>query len=207
MRRVTGARRGRGIPGLVAGLAAALTLAATPAQACRLALVLGMDISSSVNPREYAIQLGGLAAALEDPEVVEAMLSQSGTVWITAFEWSGWQQQDVILPWREMRGPEDAAAAAAVLRAHRRSYDAFSTAIGRAAQFAQSLFGRLPVPCDRFTIDLSGDGVNNEDLSVGELRARGGLRGVTVNGLVIAGAWPDPAAHYAEEVIGGPGAS
>ncbi|MEL6211423.1 MAG: aminotransferase class I/II-fold pyridoxal phosphate-dependent enzyme [Pseudomonadota bacterium] len=55
--------------------ALALFLALTcagPAAACRLALLLALDVSSSVDAREDQLQRGGLAAALVAPEVVAA---------------------------------------------------------------------------------------------------------------------------------------
>ena len=59
--------------------AAGMAVATGPAmaqEACRLALVLAMDISSSVDPLEDALQRGGLAQALRAPDVVDAILSQ-----------------------------------------------------------------------------------------------------------------------------------
>ena len=67
--------------GLLA-LGAALALALQPgvgrAAGCKLALVLALDISSSVNQREYNIQLQGLARAFRTPEVIEAILTPKG---------------------------------------------------------------------------------------------------------------------------------
>jgi len=193
--------------------AAALFLAAAPAQAqdeaapgCRLALAMALDISSSVNAREYAIQLGGLANALRAPDVQEAMLSQSGEVWIAVYEWSGWQQQDMILAWSPMRGPADIAAAAARLEGHRRLYQDFSTALGKALRYGAELFRALPVRCERQVIDISGDGVNNDHVTPAEVHASGLMREITVNALVIDGAFPSPVAEYRDNVIAGPGA-
>ena len=44
-------------------------------EACRLALSLGLDVSSSVDAREYRLQTEGLAAALIAPEVRGAFLA------------------------------------------------------------------------------------------------------------------------------------
>ncbi|MEO1687725.1 MAG: DUF1194 domain-containing protein [Pseudomonadota bacterium] len=180
----------------------------TPGEApsCRLALALALDISSSVNSREYAIQLGGLAAALRAPDVQDAMLTQSGEVWIAVYEWSGWQQQDVILAWSPMRDVGDIAAAAARLEGHRRLYQDFSTALGKALRYGAELFRRLPVRCERQVIDVSGDGVNNDHETPAEAHASGVLRNVTVNALVIDGAYPSPVPEYRDHVIAGPGA-
>jgi hypothetical protein len=197
-----------------AGAAAALALAALAPLAaaadgprpCRLALALALDISASVNDREYAIQLGGLADALRAPDVREAILTQGGEVWMAVYEWSGWQQQDLVAGWTPLRAPADIDALAARLDAHRRPYADFSTAIGRALAFGAALFRSLPVRCERRVIDVSGDGAHNEDVGPAEIRASGALAGVTVNALVIDGAWPPPVRHYETEVIHGPDA-
>ena len=43
-----------------------ISLAATASRACDLALVLAVDVSGSVDSREYDIQMQGLAAALRE---------------------------------------------------------------------------------------------------------------------------------------------
>jgi Ca-activated chloride channel family protein len=37
--------------------------------ACGTALILTIDVSNSVDPGEYRLQIDGLAAALSDPEI------------------------------------------------------------------------------------------------------------------------------------------
>ena len=78
------------------GLTTCLALVALPgtgqAAACKMALVLALDISSSVNQREYDIQLQGLAQAFRTPEVIEAILTPPGTAIATiVYEWSGYR--------------------------------------------------------------------------------------------------------------------
>lgn len=188
-------------------LAALLGAAAgAPAAACGVALAAGLDISSSVNAREYEIQLGGLAAALRHEDVRAAIRAHKGGVAIAVYEWSGYPQQDMIADWTRLRSDSEIDALAARLDAHRRRYAEFSTAIGRAARYGARLLARAPEDCARRVLDLSGDGVNNEAESVSVMRARGAFDGMSINALVIAGAYPDPVAHYRETVIGGPGA-
>ncbi|MFC6686684.1 DUF1194 domain-containing protein [Jhaorihella thermophila] len=74
--------------------AALLALCLVPplpaAAACRHALALGLDVSGSVDGREYRLQLDGLAAALRDPRVKQALLAMpAAPVRIAVFEWSG----------------------------------------------------------------------------------------------------------------------
>lgn len=191
-----------------AGLAA-LLLSAAPAAAaaeCRLALVLALDISSSVNEREYAIQIGGLARAFRTPEVIAAILSPEGTgIAVAAYEWSGQYQQDMIVGWTVLDSEAAALAFADRLDAHRRSYAEFPTAVGKGLQFGAALFDSAP-PCARRTIDVSGDGANNDGVGPGYFRDKGVFEGITINGLAILGAEPDPGEYYRRHVIQGPGA-
>ncbi|MGG7568535.1 DUF1194 domain-containing protein [Rhodovulum sp. DZ06] len=191
-----------------ATLALSLLLPPAPARAegCRLALALGFDISASVDPAEYAIQKGGLVSALLNPEVRAAFLGRPGRVWLTVFEWSGWQQQDMALPWTPIDTGADLDAVAARMAAHRRPYDTLSTALGVAMRFGAAQLAAAPEPCARRVLDLSGDGAGNEAEPPGAVRRAPALRGITVNGLAIRGADPDPAAYYRDHVIHGPGA-
>lgn len=190
---------------LAAALLIALTAGDAQAESCAIALALALDISSSVNSREYAIQKDGLAAALRHPEVVEAVARAPGPVQIAAYEWSGWQQQDLIAGWTRVTSAADLYALAARIEAHQRRYAEFSTAIGEAIEYGAALFGQLPEPCGRHVIDVSGDGVNNEGPSADMLGSNPALARITINGLVIKGAIPDPEKHYREEVVRGPG--
>ncbi|MEM1346624.1 MAG: DUF1194 domain-containing protein, partial [Pseudomonadota bacterium] len=190
----------------VALLAPLLAFAAPAAAGCKLALVLGLDISSSVNAREYAIQLGGLADAFRKLQVQEAILTPQGaSVAVMAFEWSGQKQQSVIADWTLLDSPASIAAFADRLNAHRRTASTLPTAVGQALSFAAEQFRRAP-PCTRRTVDISGDGENNDGPTPNQVRATGALAGLTVNGLVIQGAYPNPAIFYRAQVMQGPDA-
>lgn len=181
------------------------TLSASTAKAadCALALAFALDVSASVNSDEYDIQKGGLAAALRDPEVGEAILTEPGAVWLLAYEWSAASQQAVIRDWAQMRGQADVHRFAAGLDAHVRRFGKSSTALGRGLSFGVRQFSTLPAICDRQVIDVSGDGVNNDGIPPEALRDSGRLAGFTINGLVIAGASPNPVPYYREKVISG----
>lgn len=173
---------------------------------CRLALVLGLDISSSVNSKEYAIQLEGLARAFRVPEVIEAILTPAGSgIAVTAFEWSGQRQQSEIAPWTMLDSETAIAAFASRLLAHSRTAADQATAVGSALRHAAGLFRSAP-PCTRWTIDLSGDGANNEGPQPKGFRAQGLFDGITINGLVVQGEYPNPAIFYRAQVMHGPDA-
>ncbi|WP_093255250.1 DUF1194 domain-containing protein [Rubrimonas cliftonensis] len=192
-----------------AAAAALLALAPVGARAldCTAALVLALDVSSSVDAAEYALQMQGLAAALRDPAVVETILSPPGAgVMASAFAWSGFQHQELLIDWTWLGDRASIEAFAASLAAAPRRYDHWPTALGRATGFAAALHGENPVPCRRRVVDVSGDGANNDGVGPQWHRERGAFEGITFNGLVIAGADPDPVLYYRAEVLHGPGA-
>ena len=106
---------------VIRALALALALAGpAAAEQCGLALSLALDVSSSVDAREYRLQTQGLAAALVAPEVREAFLAEPGQrVALQIFQWSGWQQQLVRQDWVTIRSETDLDAVAARLGAQR----------------------------------------------------------------------------------------
>jgi len=188
-------------------LAFALALCGAPAAACNLALVLALDISSSVDAAEDAIQRQGLARALLSPDVQRAFLD-SAPVALYAFEWSGQETQVPLTPgWIMVAGPDDLALAASAIGASVRSRDDLPTALGRALGHAATLLRDGP-DCARSTIDVSGDGENNESFDPDHVYASFPFDGVTVNALIIAGQNDDLEliSYFRERVVYGPGA-
>lgn len=149
---------------------------------CRQALALGMDVSGSVDAREYRLQLDGLANALEDDGVQAALFAMpDALVRLSVFEWSGPLSQRVILPWVQVNTPRDLARIVARLRSTQRVVLDPSTAIGSAKNYGASLLAQQSV-CWRSVLDLSGDGISNTGPHPRELRPDG----ITINALVIA---------------------
>jgi len=185
--------------GLTAGSAAA------NAFSCSLSLVLAMDGSASVDAREHDLQLNGLADALEDPDVIQAIEAVGG-IWITSFEWSGRYQQLQQLNWRHLSDAQSAEQAAAILRSSPRGFTEFPTALGYALGYASVQMRKAPEPCARKVIDVAGDGINNDGFGPDSAYRAFDFEGVTVNGLVIASPDTTPVHYYQTNVIRGPGA-
>ena len=191
--------------------AAALSLlacAATPVMAqdqCRLALQLGLDVSASVDAAEYRLQMDGLASALIDPNVVEAFLNGPGSVALSIFEWSGRFQQDVLVEWVLIQSEADLLDIAEHLANASRGHQDFPTALGYALGFAANRFREAP-PCLFQTLDISGDGQNNDGFPPNAAFEHFPFDGITVNGLAIGGASREIEEYYLAEVIQGPGA-
>ena len=134
--------------GIVVALAVALAPGAGRAVSCKLALVLALDISSSVNDREYAIQLHGLARAFRTTEVIDAILTPEDTgIAALVYEWSGYAQQDIVIPWTMLDTREQVLAFADRLSEHRRPYSDLTTALGKAIEYGALMFRRGAPPC------------------------------------------------------------
>ncbi|RMD94105.1 MAG: DUF1194 domain-containing protein [Alphaproteobacteria bacterium] len=191
---------------LALALALVLALAAPAAAGCRLALALALDVSSSVDAAEDALQRGGLAGALLAPEVQAAFFAVPGqSVALGAYEWSGRYQQTVILPWTVIESPEALRRAAGTIAASRRSHADFPTALGYALGFGAGFLRKAP-DCLFRTLDVSGDGRNNEGFPPALAYRHFPFSDITVNGLAIAGGAEDITAYYRAELIHGPGA-
>ena len=193
-------------------LIALIILSALPLQAladCRLALLLALDVSSSVDPAEDALQRGGMAAALTAPEVVEAFFAVDQPVALAAYEWSGRYQQDILLDWTMIDSRTALDRAAQTLAASQRRHADYPTAMGYALGRGARLFETAPV-CTRKTLDMAGDGQNNAGFGPQAAYAAFPFDDITVNGLVVNAADFEGElgliAFYRAEVLHGPGA-
>ena len=176
------------------------------AQECGLELVLAMDVSRSVVSSEFDLQMGGLALAFRDPEVAEAITWTPGGVMATVTQWSGAAAQMQPVPWTHLTDAASAAAFAAAIERQERAFFASYTAVGEALFHANRLSATNPRRCARRVIDISGDGASNRGRPALPMAEALAANGVTVNGLVIMGAWPDPVEYYLRNVVRGDGA-
>jgi hypothetical protein len=205
---------------LVRALALLLALAGPAGAECRLALVLGFDVSASVDAREYALMMQGTAAALVAAPVVAAALADR-PVAIAAFVWAGRREQALVARWTMIQTQADLARLAARIAAFPRPQGdpmgdwTGRTAVGAALMSARALLNGAP-PCDAQTVDLAGDGENNDGPEPGPLRALH-FAGATINALSVGGDLPLDHGTMAEEggrlsawfaanVLWGPGA-
>ena len=186
---------------------AAVTFAALaqpqPSSACDLALALAVDVSGSVDSREYRLQMDGLAAALRDPLISEALVRGQARVMLV--QWTGESRQKVTIPWMTIADFEDVDDLAARVAADPRVWRNYSTAIGDALAYTLRQFPAV-ADCKRRLIDVSGDGVSNEGALPVDVHA--GLRaaGVVVNAIAIEDSETDLTAYFFQHVIVGEGA-
>lgn len=163
-----------------------LVVAAPATAACRLALALALDVSGSVDEKEYVLQMNGMAKALEDPDVQDALFSMPDVpVALAIFEWSSSTYQRLILDWKILNQPQDAADVVGILRQWSRAPAPEATGLGAALIYSRELLARAPV-CWTQTVDVSADGKNNDWPLPARLRKEGKLGLMTVNALVVA---------------------
>jgi hypothetical protein len=183
-----------------------------------LEVILAADVSRSIDDGEFELQRKGYAAALTDPRVLTAIHGRAnGVVAVSFIEWSGDEDQQVVVDWTEIRDEEDAGAVAAAILAAPRSFMG-RTSISAAIDFAMTRFAAAKWQAGRRIIDVSGDGTNNSGRAVTEARDQAIANGVTINGLAIINDRPNLgySAHtqppgglplyYRQNVIGGPNA-
>lgn len=186
--------------GLGLGLAVS---AGSLAQACDLALVLAVDVSGSVDPQEYRIQMDGLAEALRDGIVAEALIDAQA--WLTLVQWTGSSRQQTSIAWAQMTTFDAVEAFAERVTQEPRLWRNYSTAIGEALHYSLASFDDIP-DCRRKVIDVSGDGSSNEGLSPRDMHAALNEEKVTVNAVVIETDGEDLTGYFWENVITGEGA-
>lgn len=184
-------------------IAGGLAMVPGAALGCALELIMAVDVSGSVDEREFTLQTEGMAAAFEHPSMIRAIEAQEGGVLATVTQWSGRQRHKQVTGWFLMEGPADMAAFATAIRQSGRDWRNYSTAVGEALIHAGEVGATAPHACKRKVIDVSGDGVSNEGAAPRPIANQLAAQGYTINGLVIRGDSPDPVAFYEREVLAG----
>jgi hypothetical protein len=172
-------------------------------------LVLAVDISQSMDEKEFALQRAGYVEALRHPDFIKAVRSgDRGRVALAYFEWAGSIRADAVIAWQVIDSSESANAFADKIAA--RPFRSFrGTSISGALAFGTGLFEGNALEGGRNVIDISGDGPNNIGLPVTATRDAALAKGIVINGLPIL-INPSPSyshldRYYADCVIGGAG--
>lgn len=191
MRRLEAERRGLlagvGITALaLLGLGLAKARAAEPTNEVDTALIVAVDVSNSVDDARYKLQMEGIAQALEDPGVIQAIVGGAkGGILFSMITWA--DQAKVNLPWTRISNAEEAKAAARRVRALPRQGGEF-TCMSRMMRFvSDKIVPQIPAKAVKVVLDVSGDGRDNcnEQEPVENVRDELVSYGVTVNGLPI----------------------
>jgi hypothetical protein len=176
-----------------------------------LALVLAVDVSTSMDAEEQNLQRQGYVEAFRAPLVHQAIHEgMVGRIAVTYVEWAGAHPrfQHVVVPWTVLEDTKDSNSFADRL-ARAPIYRMAGTSISEAIDFSLSLLSSGHFLAARRVIDISGDGSNNQGPLVTEARDQAIAQGVTINGLPITLREPDRRenatldAYYRDCVIGG----
>ncbi len=177
-----------------------------PDLAVDLALVLAVDVSSSVDTGDYKMQMDGIAAALRNPALPQAIAQ--GTfrrIGLSVVHWSGWNSQVQVVPWMLATTPEDLEAVARAVEQAERRWKPGGTGLAVAITYCAALVLAFPLRASRRVIDVSGDGEDNELGDVSLARDEAVARGITINGLPILYGSSTLMSYYTRRVMGGAG--
>jgi hypothetical protein len=173
-----------------------------------LKLVLAIDASGSVDEHEYVLQLEGIAVALSDPAVREAI--RSGPLKRIAINLVVWAQHEVPKDssgWSILASDAEIDRFAAMVRGFPRRVNG-ATGMGAGLAEAIHALETSGISAAREVVDISGDGAETPArdyvVMMPQARQMAGARGAVVNGLAILGE-QDVDAWYRRNVIVGPG--
>jgi hypothetical protein len=193
---------------------------ATPALAqteVDTALVLAVDSSGSIDADEFSLQKEGIAQAIANPRVLDAVRSgPHRRIAIAYVEWGGPGTAQTVVGWHIVSGKESADEFAAKVVAAQRSYQSYN-AIGDAIDHGVELLKACPCKPTRRVIDISGDNADMRSLRPAPVaRDAAVAQRITINALAVlssggpsgvtGGGHPDLVGYYEANVIGGRGA-
>lgn len=192
---------------------ALMSVSAFAAEEVDLELVLAADGSGSIDDEELRLQREGYARAVAHPSVQSAIKSGFlGKIAIAYVEWGAPESQHTIVDWTVIDGPESAASFGKKLVAAPRAAFGFNS-ISNAIAYSQNLIEANDYAGLRRIIDVSADAGNIGGMPLSVARAQALSAGVTINGLAISRPGSTRPfrgisleAHFAREVVGGPGA-
>lgn len=171
-----------------------------------LAIILAVDCSSSVDAGDFHLQMFGIADALRQRAILDAI--QSGDNQRIAFslvQWSTKLSQHIAVKWRQLATRDDLLQTALEIENADRQWLIGGTGLAAAIDFSVVLHQKLPSQTLRRVIDVSGDGEDNEDGDVAFSRNAAIAQSITINGLPIIDGSHYLEAYYRYRVIGGPG--
>ncbi len=189
-------------------LAAVLVVAVRGAQAqtaVSIELVLAVDTSLSVNDKEFALQMNGIAEAFRSPEIIELIASGNGVA-VTLLQWAGWAREERSVPWRLLKSPASVLSFAAEITAAKRQGVGNLTAIGTALGAAMHELRTNDYAGQLLKIDLSGDGYSNAGPTLTKMRNTADDLGITINGLAVLTDFEGLDDYFRDQIMVGPGA-
>ena len=170
-----------------------------------MALVLAIDVSYSVDAREFRLQMDGIGLAFQQPQIHRAIRSgTNGRIAVAVIQWSSETSQIAGIPWTILASPEDAMNFAKKMFSEPRRAAEGATAMGAALRHAGAMLLAAPFTTNRRVVDVSSDGRNNRGPQPLLVRRELAARNITINGLVIKNEWPTLDIYFKQHVVAGP---
>jgi Protein of unknown function (DUF1194) len=169
------------------------------------ALVVSVDVSNSVDEGRYKLQMEGIAKALEDPGVIEAITGGSGGgILFSMVTWA--DTPSFVIPWIRIANKADALAAAKRVRSLPQQGGEFTCMTRMLRSANDKIVPQVPAKASRIIIDVSGDGPENcnPEEPIDKVRNELVNNGVTINGLPILLNTPEDSAFLPKAIPGGP---
>jgi hypothetical protein len=169
------------------------------------ALIVSVDVSNSVDDARYKLQMEGIAKALEDPGVIQAITGGSnGGILFSMVTWADTPTQ--VVPWMHITSKAEALAAAKRVRSLPRQGGEFTCMTRMLRSANDKIVPQIPANPSRIVIDVSGDGPDNcnAEESIESVRDELVKNGVTINGLPILLDTPESGALLPKPKPGGP---
>jgi hypothetical protein len=200
-----------GAPAFAAVLSAILISSAFSAaraqEAVDATLILAVDVSGSIDSREFALQRQGYAKAITDKRCINAVKGgEKQAIAVGYFEWTGPGMDAPAYDCALIRNEADAQQLADRLMSTPRLLYGGGTGVGEAIYYGIAMHQRCNYETGRRVIDVSGDGRTNRGRRAGPARDAAVEAGITVNGLAIINEERDLEDYYRAEVMGGTGA-
>jgi len=173
-------------------------------------LVIATDISNSIDDEELSLERQGIADVFKDPEVVKVITNgRLGVIAVAMLDWAGYRENQVVLDWHIIRDKASAEAFANQVLDLKR-FNGQRTSISDALERATAMLNDSDnrIMATRKVIDVSGDGPNNDGISLQQIHDETKDNGIVVNGLPIMdenadGFFPELDKYYGACVVSG----
>ena len=167
--------------------------------ACAVALILLVDISSSVSEKNYELQKRGIAGAFKDPQIQKTIEAQPGGLALSLHEWT--DTSNVSIPWVILKTKKDSEDLSNKILNLQYAIG-MTTSMGDAIIKGIEYFDSTPCEPERKVIDVSGDGPSNTGVEIEVARKKAIDNLVTINGMpIITTVEPGLSDYYIDKVI------
>ncbi|MDO8407677.1 MAG: DUF1194 domain-containing protein [bacterium] len=158
-----------------------------------VALVLSLDVSSSVVDARWELQRGAYRDAFLDSDIIATLRSGPiGRIAVTVVEWSYCERRIQVVPWTVVSDQVSGANFALALANMPKAFYG-KTCVGGGLYESIQLLQSVPFEAMKKVIDISGDGLQNEhgrfaggqSLEASAVRDLAVASGIVINGLPI----------------------